>query len=391
MNVHQLNYFAKTNNNCLHLWKNVYKKLMRYTILVVGSLLLSFGEKAATKIDVMKTNPEGVCPSSNCSEVQKKKREDETARISLQNPYKFSSNIKTFFQNLYTYSPANSHGSCGYVSLIQFMSYFDTFYNDSIIPEAYDRSKTDASSASEALASSPGVLRQSYPENGTQLYNFIQNNYQNDFQMRLMKIANETDNKIANEYECGVGMWQYDSILSSLYNNSASYFMAHYYDEYASSPNAAASITQFDSYVKNQLDEGNPIILHIGQFDDETQTINNYHSVVAYYYDSEGIHCNYGWGSDSTDIVIPSGTVITSACEFNKSLFSERHSNNYVYNSNYYCGCGDHLHHYEAYIRFNATYHTARCVCGFTVRKQHVFKAYGIDDGGTCVYCGYEK
>ena len=39
----------------------------------------------------------------------------------------------TYFYNLCTYSPKNSHGSCGYVSLIQYLSYYDCFYNDSII------------------------------------------------------------------------------------------------------------------------------------------------------------------------------------------------------------------------------------------------------------------
>ena len=36
----------------------------------------------------------------------------------------------SYFQNLDTYSPTNSQGSCGYVSFIQYLSYYDTFRND---------------------------------------------------------------------------------------------------------------------------------------------------------------------------------------------------------------------------------------------------------------------
>ena len=37
--------------------------------------------------------------------------------------------IKTYFQNLDTYSPSNVGNSCGYVAFIQYLGYFDTFYN----------------------------------------------------------------------------------------------------------------------------------------------------------------------------------------------------------------------------------------------------------------------
>lgn len=36
-------------------------------------------------------------------------------------------NMTTYFKNLSTYSPKNSYGSCGYVTFIQCLSYYDTF------------------------------------------------------------------------------------------------------------------------------------------------------------------------------------------------------------------------------------------------------------------------
>ena len=57
------------------------------------------------------------------------------------NPGNYSSqlNMVNYFSNLNTFSPSNKGGSCGFVSLAQVLSYYDTFYNDSIIPEQYDK------------------------------------------------------------------------------------------------------------------------------------------------------------------------------------------------------------------------------------------------------------
>lgn len=74
-----------------------------------------------------------------------------------------SNDVVTYFSNLYKYSPMNSYGSCGYVSLIQYLSYYDTFYNDSIIPENYERSQGNVATFEEAFSISPGVIRQDYP------------------------------------------------------------------------------------------------------------------------------------------------------------------------------------------------------------------------------------
>lgn len=79
----------------------------------------------------------------------------------------------TYFKNLSDYSPKNSYGSCGYVSLIQYLSYFDTFYNDNIIPEKFEKNY-DGNDWDDAILKSPGVLRQDYPEQSNELYNYVE-------------------------------------------------------------------------------------------------------------------------------------------------------------------------------------------------------------------------
>lgn len=48
-------------------------------------------------------------------------------------------NMSDYFRNLYDYSPLNrAGGSCGFVSLINLLTFYDTFFNDDVIPEQYD-------------------------------------------------------------------------------------------------------------------------------------------------------------------------------------------------------------------------------------------------------------
>lgn len=365
---------------------------MKGKILVVLSLLLSFSTSQRTETKLPKAN---ICDFSLPTASKEENNKDETAleveKISISNKLRLKSSVETYFKNLCAYSPINSHGSCGYVSLIQLLSYYDTFYNDYIVPHQYDAFKTDSLTSEEALAVSPGVLRQDYPENGEKLFNFINNNYETDFQMKLMKIENEARNRSASDYSCSIGMWDYNSVLSVLYGSNKAYFDVHRYSDYSSSANSDLVKETFSSYVNEKLDDGKPVLLHIGKFDDSIDKIKDYHSVVAYYRDAQGIHCNYGWSENFTDVVIPDDVVITDVCSFDETTFERKHSDNYYFNNNYFCGCGEHVHTFTSYTYANSEYHYANCRCGAKVLKQHIFKQLDINNGGACAYCGYEK
>lgn len=283
--------------------------------------------------------------------------------------------MKTYFKNLCQYSPINSHGSCGYVSFIQYLSYYDTFINDDIIPEVYERNQGNVTDVTTALSVSPGVLRQAYPETSITLYNHIQNTKSYDFQMYLMDIVNKSENRTSSNYKYSIGMWNYYRILNALFpqkNVSFSYKRVSYF---GSKPTDANVINGFDTYVKNQLDQGNPVMLHIAKYNETTGAYNSYHSVVAYYYDNNGIHANFGWDGSSTDIVISSsGYQITEAGVMDLSNLSFTHSNNYIINNTRYCGCGleEHEHNYtNEYSSLNDYTHKAFCECGGFIYCQH--------------------
>lgn len=303
-----------------------------------------------------------------------------------------------YFYNLCDYSPHNTHGSCGYVSFIQYLSYYDCFYNDSIIPEGYERNQGPASSLSQARAISPGVLRQSYPEESLDLYSFVQNNMDTDYQMKLMNIVNQSMNHAPSSYTFRLGMWNYYRIVNSISafdDTSFSYTRVQDFGNNAK-PTDTNVISWFDTYVKSQLDYGNPVMLHIAQYDSITGDYDNYHSIVAYYYDVNGIHANFGWGSDSTDTIIPSDYQITEAGVIDFGYVSETHSNNFIVdNDGRYCGCGLHTVHnyYDHYATFSPMQHRAYCACGsFTLQphaadysRSYVFLGHTY---APCISCG---
>lgn len=303
----------------------------------------------------------------------------------------------SYFYNLYNYSPENSHGSCGYVSFIQYLSYYDCFYNDSIIPESYERNQGDVTSLNQARAISPGVLRQTYPGSSTDLYSFTQNNMTIDYQMKLMHVVNEDMGHSSNQYSYSIGMWDYYRIINSISAFSNTSFEYTRVQDFGSTakPTDSNVINFFDTFVKTQLDLGNPVMLHIAHYNQNNGSYDNYHSIVAYYYDNDGIHANFGWGSTSTDVIISNYYQITEAGVINFNNVLETHSNNFHVNHGKYCGCGLHTEHgyCDHYALHSSEKHKAYCACG-----EYVLRPHAVETGNThtihvhtyanCIDCG---
>lgn len=302
--------------------------------------------------------------------------------------------IKNYFQNLNKFSPYNKDGSCGYVSFIQYLSYFDTFYNDNIINDKFDKNDGNKSSITEANKNSPGVEKfNSY--SGT-LYNYANNNKNIDYQAYLMTINNNYQNTNNSEkFNPSISMANYQNLLNNINNLNLKFTYENSIKKFGKGNHKTdTSIKFFDNYVKNKLDEGYPVILHIGGDIIDTKdeigwTFKGYHSVVAYYYDEEGIHCNFGWGSQYTDTVFnaPDYYIICAGYIDDTSL-SHYHSNNYIINNNYFCGC--HKHNYNLNYEWKSyTKHVAYCLCNNSVEIGHVVKSSSSSSQYMkCILCG---
>lgn len=324
--------------------------------------------------------------------------EDFASYIVSPDPEATNSDLITYFQKLYTYSPINHNGSCGYVSFVQYLSYYDCFYNDSIIPESYERNQGSVSTLSLARTVSPGVLRQSYTlEPGEGIYDLTQYYFATDYQIYLMKIVNESRGSNYNDYSSSIGMWDYYRILNEIpafANASFNYTRVQNFGPNAK-PTDTNVINWFDYSVKAKLNEGEPVMLHVAQYNEFSGEYEHYHSIVAYYYDELGIHANFGWGPDSVDTVISDEYQITEMGTIDFYDVVETHSHNFAVNGNGHCGCGlctahNYSHHYSTYSQ---TQHKIYCSCGAYVLGPHAINASDIyyyhgHNYAPCINCG---
>lgn len=298
-------------------------------------------------------------------------------------------NIKTYFQNLKNYAPLNPNGSCGYVSLIECLTYYDTFYNDNIVPEKYERKTGDVDNFYDAIIESPGVKRSVYPPEGDNLYNHIEQQKEEDYQMYLMSIGNSVLGREPKNYSPEIGMVEYNKILDKLLPSSEvsySYKEASDFGIFADYKSEKA-IQGFDSYVKDIIDSGHPAILHIMNYNYEKEAYE-YHAVVAYYYDSKGIHANFGYGDSRNDSVLSDRCYIKEAGVLDFSNLEETHSSNYSVNGVLYCGCGhSHKHSYTEYTYYNNSLHVECCSCGKVGTKKSPHIASGIGTNKNCIKC----
>ena len=85
--------------------------------------------------------------------------EDKYGPISIPTYPQNKSFLSYYFGNLEQNFGANTHGTCGFIALEMLLSYYDTVWNDNIVPEAYD-SVVDCTIDNEVrtASTSPGTL-----------------------------------------------------------------------------------------------------------------------------------------------------------------------------------------------------------------------------------------
>lgn len=86
--------------------------------------------------------------------------EESNVDLDLIQTYGNSSNRYNFLNQYYrnlTYHGYNRKGSCGYVAIGMFLSFYDTYWNDKIIPDDYDKTVRISSTDYDGYGRSPGI------------------------------------------------------------------------------------------------------------------------------------------------------------------------------------------------------------------------------------------
>ena len=235
--------------------------------------------------------------------------------------------LQYFFSNLDENSPNNFGGTCGFVSLIQVLCYYDTFRNDDIIPEKYESHPSIDSRIDDRSAPTPGVRK--YVENletyGT-YQNWAKQRKDVDFQAYVMdkwnsyNLSKNDDWFYAHTIKADKVPTLIENCLPVKGNGETSLHLGQ---------------EHYEKWIKGKIDKGQPVIVNIkGERSDGEMS---YHAVVAYDYDDENIYANYGWSSAFTHIPLLSYEYTevydASVMDFDKENPSK---NNFVFDDKNY-------------------------------------------------------
>lgn len=80
--------------------------------------------------------------------------------------------LETYYRYLATNKPENYFGICGYTGISMLLSFYDTYWNDTIIDEKYDAPVTiNSSNLQNLTVASPGVQNDTLPSQDTIIQN----------------------------------------------------------------------------------------------------------------------------------------------------------------------------------------------------------------------------
>jgi len=321
----------------------------------------------------------------------------------------FLNNYATYYFSELTNNFGNNYiGSCSYTAAAMLLSYYDTYWDDGIIPEHYEKNRLSFNNSLpiSSQTNSPGIIREHVPTN-VDYSSFVDSNKDLYFHLKLISIGLETGIDLLGDYV--------------LFPNSVKDLLEYYfYDilEYDTSDVTVDHVTGFEDvreYAINKVKQGIPV------FVSATNPEGSAHSFIIYDYNEEDdeLYCHMGWKNQLNS----DGDYLTTHVSFSSieyTLFEgavsisfnteHSHSDNYVdVSNNTYCSCyfschPEHVCTYEpyddeqhiyscncvnndvnmfyhsyTYSHKDASTHTKTCQCGHVVTKVHNYEYKILD------------
>ncbi len=223
-----------------------------------------------------------------------------------------------YFLNLNGYHAWNSVGTCSIVSSEILLGYYDTFYNDLIVPESFDVrtiEKTDENPKVSDFSQSPSVDRHEYSDE--------------DFHQYLVDIAK---NEVGDDPEVD-GMStknQIDLIKKYLNKQDIDYTLRTSEGNFGDILSERALVI-----IKNAINANRPVISN-----------GTNHSTVAFAYDDDYVWVHTGWGWVGAT---PWSTYESNLFNnYSAGAIDIQYTGNHVHSDNYYsnnlnrylCPCG---------------------------------------------------
>lgn len=280
-----------------------------------------------------------------------------------------------YFSNLKTNFGNNQGGSCGYVALGSYLTYYDTVLNDNIVPEQFDV-VTSGTSASAVKANSPGSR--------FEVLDYLKANpsiYTNEINRTADTVLHSALVQHGSTHGIGLGNGpsNYADIIDGVIGANINFTVNRAtYSNAAHRANPLQEYNRMFNIARQSIDQGVPVLLSISRARVNATTgleeLVDHHAVVAYDYDLNlnQLLAHFGWGRSTAYVSLASQdyTVIRTVNSISFNV-SHVHSNNYVINGYAYCGCGQHNHRL-AYSSFTEAYHVVRCIdCGVYYTEAH--------------------
>lgn len=218
---------------------------------------------------------------------------------------------KAYFSGLNENFGENYVGSCGYVALGQLLSYYDSFLNDTIIPEQYDvTSKGTETNISLRNNPSPGTLNDTITTEelakygvttirnltSAQYFDLVSSKSEFSLHNKLITIGESLNYFGYSDLNncCSTNATSRKNILNKYLKDigysSSDYTIDVYENSYSNN---------VKNYVRSKIDEGYPVLVSVYS---ETR---GGHAIICYDYNGNNIYANMGWHNSSTSHARP--------------------------------------------------------------------------------------
>lgn len=326
--------------------------------------------------------------------------------------------LQHYFINLRSNIGRNQIGTCGYVALGMLLSYFDTYWDDDIVPECYE-TPAIISSVSDLDYDSPGAgeIYHSYNSCGYEgslyteeiFYHVMNDHWQDTLQGALLREMMNNYNELnfqqgpdGNTYINSIDPYQAEIIANSFLGsdplNSTILTSVNYTDLYG--------IEDEDVLVDHSLSARERIItsvtsnIPVAVYYGSTTDWFDRHVAIAYDYDdaNDMLYFHLGYMGGNTHVSEASvGLKPNQNSQYTKyyygdltlfTKYSHVHSNNFIIENSEEAICSCQLTDHSHVIRYE-TYNTSRhkilCHCGYASMGNHAFVLEGTNY--VCRYC----
>lgn len=333
--------------------------------------------------------------------------EDSPTPYFLVKPY-LKNYATDYFNALSNNFGANEKNSCGYVALGMLLSFYDSYWDDDVIPENYDKQELSLTDKFATGLKSPGISNEAMLFSGIDMKTinnieyykrFVEVYSDTYFHLKLIQLGNDIlDVGRLDGYMISYGLSP-DQVedLTRYYLFQYRHYLSADVTVESRVANSNTSSDDVRKYVVQKVKQGIPVLVSMSGSPGG-------HALVIYDYDeaNDELYGNLGYirqGAPHASISAAGYDVFLGALTLD---FKNAHncSDNYYYktdgNTHTLCTCTKHMHpaHAFSYKYVNSSVHQVVCACGTVVEKSHAVDGNYIPSGNgrfkPCYYCRVE-